>query len=200
MRAPDCASNWRGWPQRSVAVPSNKRCRKKESNFHRAIIGRVLGLRAIPAIYWCAVRESNPHLLVVGQLFSSIELPTQKLGERTVSAVARELSRGCRSETLRSPLINGAGCRIRTCFVSLKRRVHSRICQSREVLQFIPSNASGTLLPPHIATRRMPGNIFAAIGASHFVRGKLRNPSRKTWWRVQESNLSSRANLAPKCL
>src|SRR5215472_8513914 len=91
-------------PQRSVAVPSNKRCRKK---------------------------ESNSHLLVVGQLFSSIELPTQKLGERTVSAVARELSRGCRSETLRSPLINGAGCRNRTCFVSLKRRVHSRICQSR---------------------------------------------------------------------
>src|SRR5579864_3590466 len=25
----------------------------------------------------------------------------------------------------------GAGCRNRTCFVSLKRRVHSRICQSR---------------------------------------------------------------------
>src|SRR5215472_1923238 len=111
--------------------PSNNWCRKKESNFRRAIIGRVLGLRAIPAIYWCAVRESNPHLLVVGQLFSSIELPAQKLGERTVSAVARELSRGCRSETLRSPLINGAGCRNRTCFVSLKRRVHSRICQSR---------------------------------------------------------------------
>src|SRR5262249_11820365 len=142
-----------------------------ESNHLLAIIDRGLDLRANPA--WCAVRELNRHLLVVGQLFSSIELPTQNLG---------------------------AGCRIRTCFVSLKRRVHSRICQSREVLQFIPSNASGTLLPPHIATRRMPGNIFAAIGASHFVRGKLRNPSRKTWWRVQESNLSSRANLAPKCL
>ena len=127
----DSASSWRGRRSAALAVPFNKRCRKKESNFHRAIIGRVLGLRAIPAIYWCAVRESNPHLLVVGQLFSSVELPAQKLGERTVSAVARELSRGCRSETLRSPLINGAGCRNRTCFVSLKRRVHSRICQSR---------------------------------------------------------------------
>src|SRR5215470_17709840 len=27
----------------------------------------------------------------------------------------------------------GAGCRNRTCFVSLKRRVHSRICQSRKL-------------------------------------------------------------------
>jgi len=31
-----------------------------------------------------------------------------KTGERTVSAVARELSRGQRSATLRCPLINGA--------------------------------------------------------------------------------------------
>ena len=29
---------------------------------------------------------------------------------------------------------HGAGCRNRTCFVSLKRRVHSRICQSRKLL------------------------------------------------------------------
>ena len=29
---------------------------------------------------------------------------------------------------------SGAGCRNRTCFVSLKRRVHSRICQSRNLL------------------------------------------------------------------
>src|SRR5215472_15409114 len=128
-RAPDSASNWRGCRSAASRYPQNKRCRMLESNQHLAIIDRGLDLRANPA--WCAVRESNPHLLVVGQPFLSIELPTQNLGERTVSAVARELSRGCRSETLRSPLINGAGCRNRTCFVSLKRRVHSRICQSR---------------------------------------------------------------------
>src|SRR5215467_845695 len=100
MRAPDRASNWRE-QSGFTASPRINWCRMLESNQHLAIIDRGLDLRANPA--WCAVRESNPHLLVVGQLFSSIELPTQKLGERTVSAVARELSRGCRSETLRSP-------------------------------------------------------------------------------------------------
>jgi hypothetical protein len=32
-----------------------------------------------------------------------------------------------------SRIKSGAGCRNRTCFVSLKRRVHSRICQSRKL-------------------------------------------------------------------
>ena len=41
--------------------------------------------------------------------------------------------RGRSSVALRSPRIDSAGCRNRTCFVSLKRRVHSRICQSRKL-------------------------------------------------------------------
>ena len=69
-------------------------CRMLESNQHLAIIDRGLDLRANPAHsipslrsvaqgkLWCAVRELNPHLLGVGQLFSSVELPAQKIWER----------------------------------------------------------------------------------------------------------------------
>ena len=108
-RAPDSASNWRGCRSAASRYPQNKRCRMLESNQHLAIIDRGLDLRANPA--WCAVRESNPHLLVVGQPFLSVELPARKLGERTVSAVARELSL--------CPLINGGGYRSRTCLAAL---------------------------------------------------------------------------------
>src|SRR5215471_15413851 len=42
-----------------------------------------------------------------------------KPGERTVSAVARELSRGRSSEASLCPLINGGGYRSRTCLAAL---------------------------------------------------------------------------------
>src|SRR5215813_4487622 len=77
MRAPSLGEPLARVPQRSVAVPSKKRCRMMESNHLLAIIDRGLDLRANPA--WCAVRELNPHLLVVGQLFWSVELPAQIL-------------------------------------------------------------------------------------------------------------------------
>ena len=75
----------------------------------------------------------------------------------------------------------GAGCRNRTCFVSLKRRVHSHICQSRKIQFFSSSRATrGNSTSFDTVPGRTPRNIFDGVEASHFVRGKLRKPIPQT--------------------
>src|SRR5215472_9000986 len=92
-------------------------------------------------------------------------------------------------------LINGAGCRNRTCFVSLKRRVHSHICQSRTSWFFSSSRSRPFPMQPVLTSNNCenerkrepywlpcsfrayaPETSSTQVGASHSVRGKLRKP------------------------
>src|ERR1700746_2116267 len=64
-------------------------------------------------------------------------------------------------------LLLGAGCRNRTCFVSLKRRGHSHICQSRKTSRTWVGDAG---IEP--AWSRLPGERTVSAVARELSRGQ----------------------------
>ena len=64
-------------------------------------------------------------------------------------------------------LLLGAGCRNRTCFVSLKRRGHSHICQSRKTSRTLVGDAG---IEP--AWSRLPGERTVSAVARELSRGQ----------------------------
>ena len=86
---------------------------------------------------WKGCRELNSDLKVRSLAPSSVGPHPQIVGRRCRTRTDIQSLEGSVLILLNEApsYVNlGAGCRNRTCFVSLKRRVHSRICQSRRNL------------------------------------------------------------------